>query len=128
MPFVIPVLQPTILFKLGGFSILPRFGVCREYLLMLDSLHVASRSELPQFCPTPRGSVELMQEDRPIYLAAGPLRRGCSRQFSPQGADIKAGRQGPTWLPGGVASRLISPSHRLPPFSTYIEYVGQEKG
>ena len=46
-----------------------------------------------------------------------------STDFTPQGADIKAGRQGPTWLPGGLASRLIGPGRRLPPFATYMVCV-----
>ena len=68
------------------------------------------RTERTAFCPTPGGSVELMQEDRPIYLGAGPLPRGCSRQFYPQRADFKAGRQGPTWLPGGWRAGLSAPA------------------
>ena len=46
--------------------------------------HHRVRTERTAFCPTPGGSVELMQEDRPIYLGAGPLRHACSRQFYPQ--------------------------------------------
>ena len=86
------------------------------------------RTERTAFRPTPGGLVELMGVDRPIYLGAGPLRRGCSRQFYPQGADIKAGRQADL-APWGLASRLMRPGRRLPPFATYVEpYVGQEKG
>ena len=77
-----------------------------------------------RICPTPGGSVSLSGGTAPSTSGRGPARLGCGLdQFSPQRADIRAGRQGPTWLPGGVANRLIGPGRRLPPFATYIEYV-----
>ena len=70
---------------------------------------------VPHFAPPRGGLVELMGVDRPIYLGAGPLRRGCPRQFYPQGADVRAGRQGPTWLLGGWRAGLSAPAAAYPP-------------
>ena len=84
--------------------------------------HHCVRTERTAFHPTPGGSVSLWGGTAPSTSGRGPARLGCGLdQFSPQRADIRAGRQGPTWLPGGVANRLIGPGRRLPPFATYLE-------
>ena len=82
------------------------------------------RTERTAFCPTPGGSVELIQGDRPVYV--GPRSRSdvaVVLTIFPPGSRPRAGRQRPTWLPGGVASRLMCPGRRLPPFATYIVCV-----
>ena len=79
---------------------------------------------VPHFAPPRGGQWSLSRGTAPSTSGRGPLRRGCGLDsFPPREPTIKAGRQGPTWLPGGVANRLIGPGRRLPPFATYIEYV-----
>ena len=86
MLFVFLVLQPTILITLEEFSVKPWFGVCTKYLLRPDSLHVASRSELPQFLPP--GGWWSLSAGPSLYLGTGPapgMARGHSR--CPTGCD-----------------------------------------
>ena len=78
--------------------------------------HHRVRTERTAFCPTPGGSVELIQEDRPVYV--GPRSAPtwlCSRQFSPQGADSRLADKGRLGSLGGWRAGLCAPAAAYPP-------------
>ena len=73
------------------------------------------RTERTAFSPTPGGSVELMQEDRPIYLGAGPLDVAVLDNFSPREPTSRLADKGRLGSLGGWRAGLSAPAAAYPP-------------
>jgi len=74
---------------------------------------------VPHFTPPRGGRWSLTREPPRLLRAAACSDVAVVLTIFPPGSRPRAGRQWPTWLPGGVASRLMCPGRRLPPFATY---------
>ena len=74
--------------------------------------------------------MELIRGGPPRLLrAAVPLDvAAVLTSFPPREPTCRLADNGRLGSLGGVANRLMRPGRRLPPFATYIVYIGREKG